>query len=158
MTGRHPITAEGHKRLKEELDRLIRVERPKAARAVGVAREHGDLSENAEYEAAKDAQGMLEAKIRNMEGQLGAAEIIDPREIKSERIVFGATVRVMDLETDKESEYQIVGELEADLDKGMISVNSPIARALIGKETGDIIDLRAPGGIRSLEILGVSYG
>jgi len=157
MTQRTPITLEGYGRLQEILDRLINEERPKAARAIGRAREHGDLAENAEYHAAKDAQGILEARIRQMESQLAIADVIDLKTLKSDKILFGATVKVVDLETDMEESFQIVGELEADLEKGRISIKSPIARGLIGKTAGDLVDIEVPGRTRCLEVLEISY-
>ena len=157
MTQRTPMTLEGYRRLQEILDRFINVERPKAGRAIGRAREHGDLAENAEYHAAKDAQGILEARIRQMESQLAIADVIDLKTVKSDKVLFGATVKVVDLETDKEESFQIVGELEADLEKGRISIKSPIARGLIGKTAGDLVDIEVPGRTRCLEVLEISY-
>jgi transcription elongation factor GreA len=157
MSDSTPMTLEGHKKLKELLNRMIGVDRPKISKAIGVAREEGDLSENAEYHAAKDAQGVLEARIRILETHLATANVIDPTTIVSNRILFGATVKVQDLITDEVSAYQIVGELEADLDSGKISIRSPIARGLIGKSVGDLVDIEVPGGTRSLEILEIIY-
>ncbi len=154
---RPPITREGHERLLKQLDHMINVERPAAAQAIGAAIEQGDLSENAEYDAAKDAQGLLEARIGALQGQLAQVQIIDPATIQSERVTFGATVKVLDLNTDKENVYQIVGEPEADLKSGKISYKTPIARSLIGKSEGDLLDVKTPGGLRSLEILEVKY-
>lgn len=157
MSDRFPMTKEGHKKLHELLEYLKSVERPKWSRAIGVAREHGDLSENAEYHAAKEAQGMLEARIRNIESQLGAAEVVDPSTMKGDKVMFSAIVKVMDLETDEPAAYQIVGELEADFETGKISIKSPIARGLIGKSVGDLVDIEVPGGTKSLEIIEVIY-
>ncbi len=157
MTASPPITKEGHQRILKRLDHMITIERPKAAQAIGIAREHGDLSENAEYDAAKDAQGFLEARIGALQGQLASVQIIDPASIKSDRIAFGATVKVLDLNKDEEMVYQIVGEPEADLKAGKISFKTPIARSLIGKSVGDLIDVNVPGGVRSLEILNLQY-
>ncbi len=157
MTDRPPITREGHEKLLKQLDHMITSERPKAAHAIGVAREQGDLSENAEYDAAKDAQGLLEARIGALQGQLAQVQIIDPGSIQSDRVTFGATVKVLDLNTDKENVYQIVGEPEADLKNGKISYKTPIARSLIGKSIGDLLDVKVPGGLRSLEILEIKY-
>jgi len=157
MTASPPITKKGHEKLLKRLEHMTTIERPKAAQAIGVAREHGDLSENAEYDAAKDAQGLLEARIGVLQGQLASVQIIDPASIKSDRIAFGATVKVLDLNTDKEMVYQIVGEPEADLKSGKISFKTPIARSLIGKNVGDLIDVKVPGGVRSLEILDLGY-
>lgn len=152
-----PITKIGFDRLKKTLDHLVKVERPKWSHAIGVAREHGDLSENAEYHAAKEAQGMVEARIGQLQHQLATAQVIDPSAITTEKIVFGATVKLLDLKTDESFEYQIVGEFEADTDNGKISIKSPIARHLIGKTKSDFVDIEVPGGTRSLEILDVVY-
>jgi transcription elongation factor GreA len=157
MADSTPMTVEGHKKLQVLLQHLIGVERPKASRAIGTARELGDLSENAEYHAAKEAQGILEARIRNLETQLATANVVDPSAIKSEKVMFGASLKLTDLETDQQSVYQIVGELEADLNNGKISIRSPIARGLIGKTVGDIVDIEVPGGTRSLEIIEIIY-
>ncbi|MCZ7583920.1 MAG: transcription elongation factor GreA [Deltaproteobacteria bacterium] len=157
MSDRTPMTLKGHEEMKKLLDQLTGIERPKIAKAIGVAREHGDLSENAEYHAAKEAQGILEARIRNIETQLATANVIDPSTIRSDKVLFGATLRVVNLETDKEDSFQIVGELEADLEAGKISVRSPIARGLIGKTKGELVDIEVPGGVRCLEILDVVY-
>lgn len=157
MSDRSPITKHGFERLKQTLEQLTKFERPKASKAIGVAREHGDLSENAEYHAAKDAQGMLEARIGQLQALLTTAQVIDTSTIRGDRIVFGAIVRLLDLNTDEEFEYQIVGEFEADTENGRLSVKSPIARHLIGKSKHDFVDIEVPGGVRSLEILDVVY-
>lgn len=153
-----PLTVAGAEKLKAELQQLKSVARPEVIAAIAEARSHGDLSENAEYEAAKDRQGFIEGRIAELESKLSHAQIIDPKEIHAEgKIVFGATVTVSDLETDEEATYQIVGDDEADIKLFKISVNSPIARALIGKEEGDIAEVQAPSGLREYEILKVAY-
>lgn len=153
-----PLTVHGAERLKAELHQLKSVARPEVIAAIAEARSHGDLSENAEYEAAKDRQGFIEGRIAELENKLSHAQIIDPKEIHADgKIVFGATVNLMDLDSDEESCYQIVGDDEADIKLFKISVNSPIARALIGKEEGDVAEVQAPSGIREYEILTVQY-
>ena len=150
-----PLTVAGAEKLKAELQQLKSVARPEV---IAEARSHGDLSENAEYEAAKDRQGFIEGRIAELESKLSHAQIIDPKEIHAEgKIVFGATVTVSDLETDEEATYQIVGDDEADIKIGKISVNSPIARAMIGKEEGDVAEVQAPSGVREYDILNVQY-
>ena len=153
-----PITKRGAEKLKEELQRLKTVERPAVIAAIAEARAQGDLSENAEYEAAKDRQGFIEGRIMEVEGKLSAAQIIDPSALDAGgRIVFGATVELEDEDTGTAVTYQIVGEDEADLKFGLINVSSPIARALIGKEEGDTAEVQAPGGVRRYEVVAVSY-
>ena len=153
-----PITKRGAEKLKEELQRLKTVERPAVIAAIAEARAQGDLSENAEYEAAKDRQGFIEGRIMEVEGKLSAAQIIDPTALDAGgRIVFGATVELEDEDTGTAVTYQIVGEDEADLKFGLINVSSPIARAPSGKEEGDVAVVRAPGGERSYEIVSVKY-
>ncbi len=152
-----PITPEGFARLSAELKRLKNEERHAIARAIGEAREHGDIKENAEYHAAKDRQGLIEARIRQLEGVLGEARVVDPGRQPSRKVGFGAHVTVVDLETGKESSYQIVGEHEADLDRGRISIKSPIARALMGGELGDDVAFETPKGGRELEITAIGY-
>ncbi len=154
---KHPMTPEGYDRLKEELGRLKSEERPRIIREIGTAREHGDLSENAEYHAAKDRQGMIEARISELESKIGLAEVIDITNLSGEHVQFGAKVTVVDEETDEESTYQIVGADEAEVNEGRLSVSSPLARALIGKSTGDSIEINTPGGTRFYEILAVNY-
>ncbi len=154
---KHPMTPEGYAKLKEELSRLKSEERPRIIREIGTAREHGDLSENAEYHAAKDRQGMIEARIAELESKIGLAEVIDISNLSGDRIQFGAKVTVVDEETDEESTYQIVGADEAEVNEGRLSVSSPLARALIGKSTGDSIEINTPGGTRFYEVLGVDY-
>ena len=153
-----PITKRGAETLKEELHRLKTVDRPWVINAIAEARAQGDLSENAEYEAAKDRQGFIEGRIMEIEGKLSAAQIIDPSALDAGgRVVFGATVELEDEDTGDAVKYQIVGEDEADLKHGLINVSSPIARALIGKEEGDTAEVQAPGGVRRYEVVAVSY-
>ncbi|MFC2506418.1 MAG: transcription elongation factor GreA [Kingella sp. (in: b-proteobacteria)] len=153
-----PLTVRGAELLKAELQQLKSVARPEIIAAIAEARSHGDLSENAEYEAAKEKQGFIEGRIAELENKLSLAQVIDPKEIHADgRIVFGTTVTVLDLETDDETTYQIVGDDEADIKEFKISVNSPIARAMIGKEEGDIAEVQAPSGVREYEILTVQY-
>ncbi len=153
-----PLTVRGAEKLKEELHRLKTVERHSVIQAIAEARAQGDLSENAEYEAAKDKQGFIEGRILEIESKLAAAQIIDPTTLNADgRVVFGATVALEDEEGGAKVSYQIVGDDEADLKLGLVSISSPIARALIGKEVGDIAEVRAPGGTRSYEIVEVRY-
>ena len=153
-----PITKRGAEKLKAELHRLKTVDRPAVINAIAEARAQGDLSENAEYDAAKDRQGFIEGRIQEVEGKLAAAQIIDPSALDAGgKVVFGATVELEDEDTGDKVKYQIVGEDEADLKQGLINVSSPIARALIGKEEGDMAEVQAPGGIRRYEIVAVHY-
>ncbi|QEL56557.1 transcription elongation factor GreA [Chromobacterium paludis] len=153
-----PLTVRGAELLKEELQRLKSVERPSVIEAIAEARSHGDLSENAEYDAAKERQAFVEGRIAELEGKLSNAVIINPAELDADgRVVFGATVELMDLETEESVTYQIVGDDEADIKVSKVSVNSPISRALIGKEAGDVAEVVAPGGIREYEVLDVKY-
>lgn len=155
-----PLTVVGAELLKAELQRLKSVERPNVIAAIAEARSHGDLSENAEYDAAKERQGFVEGRIADLEGKLSNAQIIDPASLAASaegRCVFGATVKLEDLESGDIVTYQIVGDDEADLKLNKISISSPIARALIGKYAGDVADVRAPGGIREYEVLEVNY-
>jgi len=153
-----PLTSTGAERLREELKQLKSVERPRIINAIAEARAHGDLKENAEYHAAKEEQGFVEGRIADVEGQLGSAQIIDVTKLNAgTRVVFGATVDLMEDESGVEVTYQIVGDLEADISKSRISISSPIARALIGKEEGDIALVNAPGGDKEYEILRVQY-
>ena len=157
---RAPMTKAGAEKLRAELKELKSVKRPKVIQAIAEAREHGDLKENAEYHAAREQQSFIEGRIKEIEGSVSHAEIIDVTalgETAGEKIVFGATVDLYDVEADKEVTYQIVGELEADIKHHLISITSPIARALIGKSIGDEVDVRAPGGIREYEIVDVRY-
>ena len=153
-----PITKRGAEMLKEELHRLKTVERPAVIAAIAEARAQGDLSENAEYEAAKDRQGFIEGRILEVEGKLSAAQIIDPTQVDAGgKVVFGATVDLEEEDSGEQVTYQIVGEDEADLKHGLINISSPIARALIGKEEGDTAEVQAPGGVKHYEVIGVKY-
>jgi transcription elongation factor GreA len=153
-----PITVKGAKALQDELSRLKTVDRPKVIDAIATAREHGDLKENAEYHAAREQQGFIEGRIQDIENKLGNAIIIDVTTVNANgKVVFGATVDVADEETGEELTYQIVGEDEADIKKNMISIGSPIARALIGKLEGDVAEVHTTGGLRSLEIVEIKY-
>ena len=153
-----PMTVIGVQRLKAELQRLKTVERPDVIRAIAEARSHGDLSENADYDAAKERQGFVEGRIAEIEYKLAGAQVIDPAALDAEgRVVFGATVDLRDAESGAQVTYQIVGDDEADLKHGKISVSSPIARALIGKSEGDVAEVRAPGGAREYDVLAVRY-
>ncbi len=153
-----PLTVVGAEMLKQELHHLKTVERPNVIQAISEARAQGDLSENAEYDAAKERQGFIEGRIAELEGKLSNAQVIDPTSIEAEgRIVFGATVELEDLETGDVVKYQIVGDDEADIKLGKISVSSPISRALIGKFAGDVAEVQAPAGIREYEVLDVRY-
>ena len=154
---RVPMTPDGHAKMREELKQLRDVERPRISKDIGVAIEMGDLSENAEYHAAKERQGMVEARIKELEDKLSRAEVIDPAKLTGSRIAFGATVTVIEADTDKELTYQIVGADESDVDRNRISVTSPIARALMGKEPGEEVNVRTPGGQRVLEVVKVVY-
>jgi transcription elongation factor GreA len=155
---RTPITVAGAEKLKAELARLKSKERPRIISAIAEARAHGDLSENAEYHAAREEQSFIEGRIAELESLLSEAQVIDPASLNVEgRVVFGATVKLYDETSDSEVVYQIVGEMEADLEQGQISVTSPIARALIGKEEGDTVEVQTPGGLRTYEILSVRY-
>ncbi|MBL1275115.1 MAG: transcription elongation factor GreA [Ectothiorhodospiraceae bacterium] len=158
MTGKVPLTAEGAEKMRVELRELKNVVRPRIVAAIATAREHGDLKENAEYHAAREQQSFTEGRIADLSGKLSHAQIIDIKEIKpTGKIIFGVTVGLVEEETGNEVTYQIVGEDEADLKVGKISVTSPIARALIGKEEGDVAEVRAPGGIKEYEILDVKH-
>ncbi|HMN77333.1 MAG TPA: transcription elongation factor GreA [Burkholderiaceae bacterium] len=153
-----PLTMRGAEKLKQELHQLKTFERHAVIAAIAEARSHGDLSENAEYEAAKDKQGHIEGRILEIEGKLAAAQIIDPASLNADgRVVFGATVDLEDEDNGAKVTYQIVGEDEADLKQGLISIGSPIARAMIGRSAGDVADVQAPGGVRRYEIVGVRY-
>jgi transcription elongation factor GreA len=152
-----PITAAGASRLKDELKTLKTVERPAVIKAIAAAREHGDLSENAEYHAAREHQSFIEGRILELEDQVSRIDVIDVKSLKGKEIKFGATVTVADEETDVEKTYQIVGEYEADPSDGRISVTSPIARALIGRKVGDSVEVNTPGGQKDYEIVKVRY-
>ncbi len=153
-----PLTLNGAEKLREELHRLKTIDRPNVVAANAEARSHGDLSENAEYDAAKERQGFIEGRIQDVEGKLGNAQIIDPKALDADgRVVFGATVDIEDQDSGDTVTYQIVGEDEADIKQGKVSYASPMARALIGKFAGDIAQVQAPGGLREFEILDVRY-
>jgi len=153
-----PMTVKGAEQLQQELENLKKVERPRIIQAIAEARAHGDLSENAEYHAAKEQQSFIEGRIAEVEAKLSTAQVIDPKTVNAEgRVVFGATVELLNIDDDSEVTYQIVGDDEADIDKGMISISSPIARALIGKEEGEEVVVKVPDGERSYEILAVRY-
>ncbi len=158
MSDRIPITTEGHQALKDEVKRLKAVDRPAISKEIGIAREHGDLKENAEYHAAKDKQGMIEARIKFVDDHLARAEVIDITKLSGERVVFGATVKLYDVESEEELTYTIVGEDESNLERGRISIASPIARGLIGKVLDDEVTIRTGKGPRTFEILEVSFG
>lgn len=151
-----PLTQAGFDDLNTELKHLKSVERPAIIRAIAEAREHGDLSENAEYHSAKEKQSFIEGRVKELEGAISLAEVIDPAKL-SGSIKFGATVELADEDTDEEKTYQIVGEYEADIDTGRLNIKSPLARALIGKDEGDSVEVRTPGGVRSYEILSIIY-
>lgn len=153
-----PITVRGAKKLQDELQQLKSVERPKVIDAIATAREHGDLKENAEYHAAREQQSFIEGRIKDIEAKLSNANIIDVTTVNANgKVIFGATVDVADEETGDELSYQIVGDDEADIKNNMISISSPIARALIGKEVGDVAEVQTPGGLRELEIVEIRY-
>jgi transcription elongation factor GreA len=150
------ITRAGHTALNDELKTLKSVERPAVIQAIAEAREHGDLSENAEYHAAREKQGFIEGRVKELEAILGRAEVIDPAKL-SGTVKFGATVKLVDEDTDEERTYQIVGEPEADIESGRLNIKSPLARALIGKDEGDSVEVRTPGGDKAYEILSIVY-
>jgi len=156
MVQRIPISKTGHARLKKELERLYKVDRPETIKAIEVAREHGDLKENAEYHAAKERQGFIEGRIMELKDKLGRAEIIDCSEVSCEKVVFGTVVSVVDLDTDDEVTYQLLGPEEADMKNNCISVLSPLGGAMLGKEVGDDFTVKTPGGVRQMEILKIS--
>ncbi len=153
-----PMTPDGYAALEAELRRLTSQERPRIIQAISEARSHGDLSENAEYHAAKEQQSLTEGRIADLEDKMSRAEVIDVSKLSGTTVKFGATVKLVDEDTDEEKIYQIVGETEADVRSGRISVTSPIARALIGKAAGETVEVAAPGGARSYEILDIRYG
>lgn len=153
-----PMTVAGEQRLRDELDQLKSVERPKVINAIAEAREHGDLKENAEYHAAREQQGFIEGRIQEIESKLSASQVIDVTKLpKTGKVIFGVTVELLNLDTDEAVTYRIVGEDEADIKAGRISVTSPIARALIGKEEGDVVLVKTPGGDVEYEIAGVEH-
>jgi len=151
------MTAEGYRALDEELKRLKTVERPAVIAAIGEARAHGDLSENAEYHAAKDRQGWIEGQIAEIEDKMARAQVIDVSKLSGNQVKFGATVSVIDEDTEEKARYQIVGEHEADVKKGRVSITSPIARAMIGKESGETVEVNTPNGVKAYEITKVEW-
>ena len=156
-TEKIPMTAEGFRALEDELKRLKTVERPEIIRAIGAAREHGDLSENAEYHSARERQGFIEGRIAELEDVISRADVIDPKTLSGSTVRFGATVKLADEDTDEESTFQIVGSHEANVENGRISITSPLARALIGKKAGDSAEVNAPSGPKSYEIVKVQF-
>ncbi len=156
MVERVPMSKSGHQKLKEELNNLERVERHEVSKAIGIAREHGDLKENAEYHAAKERQGLIEARIMDLKDKLGRAEIIDCTEVDCSRAVFGTVVELLDMDTDEEVSYQLLGSEESDVKKGSISVFSPLGKSILGKEVGDDVLAQTPGGSREFEVISIS--
>ncbi len=153
-----PMTLGGFRAIEEEIKRLKTVERPEVVRAIAEARSHGDLSENAEYHAAKERQSFIEGRLAELEDKLSRAEVIDPTKLSGNQIKFGATVELADEDTDEESTYQIVGEHESDIKNGLLSISAPLARALIGKTVGDSVEVTTPGGTKSYEVIKVQFG
>jgi transcription elongation factor GreA len=158
MTTRIPMTPEGHARLSAELKRLKAVERPAVIRAIAEARSHGDLSENAEYDAARERQGFIEGRVMELEDKLSRAEVIDIANLTGSKVMFGAKVKLVDEETNEETAYQIVGQEEAEIANGLLSIQSPLAQAMLGKQKGDSIEVQTPRGVRYFEILDVAFG
>lgn len=154
---RVPMTPEGYQKLKEELDRLIKIERPAVIQAIAEARAHGDLSENAEYHAAKERQSFIEGRIQELQAKLAAADVIDPAKINQSKVAFGARVKVIDIDADEEYEFTLVGPDEADVKSGKISISSPVGRALIGKEVGDVAVVKAPARTIEYEIIEINF-
>ena len=152
-----PITPQGYKKLKEELDKLLKVERPQNIKAIAEARAHGDLSENAEYHAAKERQSFIVGRIQELQSRLALSQVIDPASISQDKIAFGATVKLLDVDTDEEKKYMLVGPDESDIKQGRISIQSPIARSLIGKEEGDVVIVQAPAKTIVYEILEIRF-
>ena len=152
-----PITINGEKKLRDELDNLTNIERPKIIAAIATAREHGDLKENAEYHAAREQQGFVEGRIKDIKLKLSNAEIVDPKKISSDKVVFSAKVELYDFEKESDITYTIVGDDEADIKFGLISINSPIARSMIGKKEGDVVSAETPSGEKEFEILKILY-
>lgn len=157
MTNKIPMTPEGHARLTAELKRLKSVERPTVIKAIADAREHGDLSENAEYHAARERQGFIEGRVMELEDKLSRAEVIDINDLSGSKVTFGTKVKLVDEETDEETSYQIVGPEEADIQSGLLSIQSPLAQAILGKEAGESVEVTTPRGLRYFEILTVGY-
>ena len=157
MVSKVPMTVVGKQKLEEELKNLKQVERPSVIKAIEIARGHGDLSENADYDAAKERQGFIESRIAEIQGKIAEAEVIDPSIIKSDKVIFGAHVTLVDLETDEKVTYQIVGEDEANIKLGKISVFAPLARLMIGKQKGDVVELKSPKSEKEFEIVDFEY-
>ncbi len=157
MVEKVPVTVGGYQALNEELKDLKSVQRPDVIRAIAEAREHGDLSENAEYHAAREKQSFIEGRVKELEGLISRADVIDPAKLSGDTVKFGATINLVDEDTDGEKTYQIVGEPEANIETGKLNIKSPLARALIGKEEGDSVEVMTPGGGKSYEILSVMY-
>ncbi len=157
MADKFPMTPRCHKRLKAELKKLKEIDRPANSKAIEIARGHGDLSENADYDAAKEEQGMIEARIKELEVKTALAEIIDPATLSGDKIVFGATVTIEDVESGAQKTYMIVGEDESDVKAGLISIAAPVARALIGKHVGDEVQVKTPAGLREYEITNLEF-
>jgi transcription elongation factor GreA len=155
---RLPITPDGYQKLQDELQRLLKVDRPKNIRDISEARAHGDLSENAEYHAAKEKQSFLEGRIQELKTKLALADVIDPAKISQSKIAFGAKVKVMDLDTDEKKTFMLVGPDEADVKSGRISISSPVGRALLNKEIGDVVNIKVPAKTIEYEILEISFG
>jgi transcription elongation factor GreA len=154
---KEPMTPQGHQKLKNELDNLIKVQRPENVKAIAEARAHGDLSENAEYHAAKERQSFIEGRIQELQSKIARAQVIDPSKISHDRVAFGATVKVLDLDTDEEITYKLVGPDEADIKSGMLSIYSPMARSLIGKKEGSEVVVKAPARTIEYEVLEISF-
>lgn len=152
------MTPEGYAKLRDELNNLRSVERPKIIQMIATAREHGDLKENAEYHAARERQSFVEGRVKDLEAKIALAEVIDPTKLSGDKIAFGAKIELSNMENDEEVSYQIVGAEEADLNSGTISITSPLARSLLGKEVGDEVKMRMPGGERVYEVLEISFG
>lgn len=158
MSNRIPMTPEGHSRLTVELKRLKSIERPAVIKAIAAAREHGDLSENAEYHAARERQGFIEGRVMEIEDKLSRAEVIDINGLAGSKVMFGARVEIVDEETEEQQAFQIVGPDEAEIANGLLSIQSPLAQAMLGKEAGDSIEVTTPRGVRYFEILTVTFG
>ena len=156
MVERIPMSKTGHRTLKEELHRLERIDRHDVVKAIAIAREHGDLKENAEYHAAKERQGLIEGRVLDLKDKLGRAEVIDCKQVKCDRVVFGTVVQLLDMDTDEEVTYQLLGPEESDVKKGSISVLSPLGRSMLGKEEGDDVLAQTPGGSREFEVLSIA--
>jgi transcription elongation factor GreA len=157
MTTKVPMTPDGHARLSAELRRLKTEERPAVIKAIAAAREHGDLSENAEYHAARERQGFIEGRVMELEDKLSRAEVIDINNLSGSKIMFGARVKLVDEDTDEEASYQVVGPDEADIQSGLLSIQSPLAQAILGKEAGESVEVTTPRGVRYFEIIEVGY-